>query len=183
MSVVTYCTSRAIRYIFSVLQNTNLDNTYVRPPRPMAVKKLTAKRVFRGLSRGNRPSKYICNVLEIHRDLMSQELLDIQYLYIDRSKLTDLLVFHSISIVPCIQLALGIKSWWICDYKRTNMLNAGTDLPWGSRGVPTLPSGVYPPPREVQHHPKKSAWPYISAFWVAISGTSTVSMCRFLETI
>lgn len=43
----------------------DLINTYVRPPRPIAVKKFIAKRVFRGLSRGKRPSKYICNVLKI----------------------------------------------------------------------------------------------------------------------
>lgn len=31
--------------------------TYVSPPRPIDVKKLMAKRVLRGLSLGNRPSK------------------------------------------------------------------------------------------------------------------------------
>lgn len=36
---------------------------HVSPPRPIEVKKLMAKRVFLGLSRGNNPSKKGCNVL------------------------------------------------------------------------------------------------------------------------
>ena len=36
----------------------------MRPPRPMEVKKLMAKRVLRGLSRGKRPSKYPIRVLK-----------------------------------------------------------------------------------------------------------------------
>lgn len=36
---------------------------YVSPPSPMEVKKLMAKRVFLGLSRGKRPSKNGCRVL------------------------------------------------------------------------------------------------------------------------
>lgn len=38
--------------------------THVSPPRPMEVKKLMAKRVFLGLSRGKRPSKNGCKVLK-----------------------------------------------------------------------------------------------------------------------
>jgi len=38
--------------------------THVRPPRPIEVKKLMENRVFLGLSRGNNPSKYGCNVLQ-----------------------------------------------------------------------------------------------------------------------
>lgn len=37
---------------------------YVRPPSPIEVKKLMAKRVFLGLSRGKRPSKNGCRVLK-----------------------------------------------------------------------------------------------------------------------
>ena len=36
----------------------SVNTTYVRPPRPIAVKKLIAKRVFLGLSRGKIPSAY-----------------------------------------------------------------------------------------------------------------------------
>ena len=42
----------------------SMEMTYVKPPRPMAVKKLMAKRVFLGLSRGKRPSKNIDSVLQ-----------------------------------------------------------------------------------------------------------------------
>lgn len=38
--------------------------TYVRPPSPIEVKKLMAKRVFLGLSRGKSPSKNVCRVLK-----------------------------------------------------------------------------------------------------------------------
>ena len=65
------------------------------------------------------------------------------------------------------------------------MLNAGTDLPWGSRGVRTLPTDVYPPPPLGKSSTtlKNLLDHTFSAFRVAISGTSTVSMCRSLETI
>ena len=38
--------------------------TYVSPPSPIDVKKLMAKRVLRGLSLGNRPSKETAKNLE-----------------------------------------------------------------------------------------------------------------------
>lgn len=38
-------------------------NTYVRPPKPIEVKKLIANRVFLGLSLGNNPVNASCNVL------------------------------------------------------------------------------------------------------------------------
>lgn len=39
------------------LKSRNKAQTYVKPPRPIVVKKLMANRVSRGLSRGNKPSK------------------------------------------------------------------------------------------------------------------------------
>ena len=50
---------------------------------------------------------------------------------------------------------------------------------WGAQGA-EHPNIVVSstPSREVQHNPKT-----FSAFQIAISGTSTVSMCPFLETI
>lgn len=39
--------------------------TYVKPPKPIEVKKFMANRVFRGSSRGKMPSKYVCRVLKI----------------------------------------------------------------------------------------------------------------------
>ena len=40
--------------------------THVSPPRPMEVKKLMAKRVFFGLSRGRRPSNASLKILHTH---------------------------------------------------------------------------------------------------------------------
>ena len=43
--------------VLATLVKTLFILSYVSPPRPMDVKKLMAKRVFFGLSRGMRPSK------------------------------------------------------------------------------------------------------------------------------
>lgn len=46
-------------------QPRNINYTYVIPPSPMAVKKLIAKRVSRGLSLGKSPSKNGASTLQM----------------------------------------------------------------------------------------------------------------------
>lgn len=58
-------------YAYTVHVNMFVCVSYVSPPSPIEVKKLMAKRVFLGLSRGNRPSKNGCRVLK-HTKITSQ---------------------------------------------------------------------------------------------------------------
>lgn len=50
------------------------NDTHVRPPKPMEVKKLMAKRVWRGLSLGMRPSKNGSRVLKDNNQMQDVHL-------------------------------------------------------------------------------------------------------------